>query len=61
LICEIRVRFNPLLEYSCEFVVRDDDVLIDLWNLVNVIQHPAKDGIFAYLQQWFGEVFRQLS
>ena len=42
-------------------MVRDDDMLVNIWNLIYIIQHPAEDGTLPYLQQGLRKVLGQLS
>ena len=40
-------------------MIRDDNMLINLRNLVDIIQHSAQDGVLPYLEQRLGEVSGQ--
>ena len=51
----------PVFEDASKLMVGDNDMLIYLWNSVDIVQHPSQDGILSNLQQWFWEVLSQLS
>ena len=61
IIREIRVRFNPFLKYRRKLMIRNDDMLIHLRNLVDIIKHSSQDRILTYLQQRLRKVLGQLS
>ena len=41
-------------------MVRDNDMLINLRNLVDIIEHPTQNRVLTYLQQWLWEILCQL-
>ena len=49
-----------LFKNMSKLMVRDNDVLINLGNLIDVIEHTAEDRILTNLQQRLREVLRQL-
>ena len=51
----------PFLKNRGEFMVGDDDILINLINAINIIKHPAQDGALPYFQQWFGKISGQFA
>ena len=51
----------PCLEDGGELVVSDDDVLVDVADGVDVVEHAPQDGVVAYLQQGLGMVAGQLT
>ena len=51
---------SPRLKNPRKLMVRNDDMLINLRNPVDIIQHPPEDGIVPDLQQRLREVLRQL-
>ena len=52
---------RPFLEDGGKLVVGDDDVLIDLGDAVDIIEHTAQYGTLAYLQQGLGEVLGEFA
>ena len=52
---------GPFAEDGGELVVGDEDVLIDLGDAVDVIEHAAQDGALADLQQGLGEVLGEFA
>jgi len=52
---------SPLLEDVGELVVGDDDVLINLGDRVDIIEHATQDGVGTYLEQGLGEVLGELT
>ena len=52
---------SPLLEDGGKLMIRDDDVLVDLRNLIYIIQHPPEDRALADLQQRFRKVLGQFT
>ena len=49
-----------LFKNMSKLMVRDDDMLINLGNLIDVIEHTAKNRILTNLQQRLREVLCQL-
>lgn len=52
---------SPFAEDGGELVVGDEDVLIDLGDAVDVIEHAAQNGALADLQQGLGEVLGEFA
>ena len=52
---------GPLLKDGGELMVSDDDMLVDIGDGVDIIEHTAKNGVITYLEQWFGEVLGELA
>ena len=50
---------RPFLKDRCKLMVRDDDVLINLWDAVDVVHHASQYGILSDLQQRFREILCQ--
>ena len=46
----------PLLEDGGKLMIGDDDMLIDIGDSIDIIEHTTKDGVVTNLEQWFGEV-----
>ena len=42
-------------------MVGNDDMFIDIRNGIDIIEHTTKNGVAAYLEQWFGEVLGELA
>ena len=51
----------PLLKDWGKLMIGHNDMLIYLVDAVYVVQHTSKDGAFAYLQQWLGEITSKFS
>ena len=51
----------PLLKDGGKLMVRDDDMLINLCNAIDIIHHPAQNCILPNLQQWFRKVLCQFT
>ena len=45
----------------CKLMIGDDDMLIDLGDGVDIIEHSSEDGAFSYLEEWFGEVLGEFT
>lgn len=57
----IMLFLGPIFEDGGKLVVSDDNMLVNVGDSVDVIQHPSQDGAVAYLQQWLGKVFGQFT
>ena len=53
----LRLGLCPFLEVMGKAMVRDDDIFIDATAAVDVVDEPVKNGLVAYFQQRFREVF----
>ena len=53
--------FRPLLKDGGKLMVRDHDMLVNLRNAVDVVQHTSKNGVLSYFQQRFRKVSGQLT
>ena len=42
-------------------MVGDDDVLINLGDGVDIIEHATENGVFSYLEQGLGKVLGELT
>lgn len=51
----------PLFEDGGKLMIGNDDMLIDIRNGIDVIEHTTKDGVVTNLEQWLGEVLGKLT
>ena len=52
---------NPLLENGCKLMVGDNDMLVNVGNLIDVVEHASQNRRFPYLQQRLRKVPGQLT
>jgi hypothetical protein len=52
---------RPVLKDVGKFVIGDDDVFVNVWDAVDVVEHASKDGALANLQQGLGEILGELA
>ena len=42
-------------------MVRDDDMLVYIWNSIYIVKHTLQDATLPYLEKWLGEVLGQFT